>query len=450
MKILINQGIFDMRNIGQIAMLQIAVERIRKNWPDASIEIITTAPNLLRLYFPGTIPVHPNGKAIFTTQKGLANRIIERLPGSMVQLILVLRETIWHRFPAVLTRFRTKRYQSDSADQNIEIESEDNLNPEPQENVRLQALKELVSGYDLVVATGSQYLTDISKDAGTDVLECLDAAIEQGIPTALVGQGIGPIEDLELINTAKTILPKVGMIFVREKLFSPTILESSGVDPAHVFVTGDDAVEIAYREKNEKLGSEIGLSLRVAFYTELNDKELRIIGDVIKRKAEKNHSQIISLPISHSLHERDDRHIKELISGYKNTWLPQNLFPRPEDIIRDTQRCRLVVTGTYHAAVFALGQGIPVICLVKGASYIKKLSGLADLFGQGCVVIDMNEENFEQKFEEAFERIWNTAELFKSDLLDAAALQINWGRQAYHENLFNLINPLKKGEIKSE
>jgi hypothetical protein len=41
MHILLDQGIFDMRNAGQNAMLQAVVQRLKRFWPDASINITT-------------------------------------------------------------------------------------------------------------------------------------------------------------------------------------------------------------------------------------------------------------------------------------------------------------------------------------------------------------------------------------------------------------------------
>ena len=49
-------------------------------------------------------------------------------------------------------------------------------------------------------------------------------------------------------------------------------------------------------------------------------------------------------------------------------------FDSPMQMIRKIQRCRLIVTGSYHPAVFALAKGIPAIALVKSVTYINNCS----------------------------------------------------------------------------
>ena len=152
-------------------------------------------------------------------------------------------------------------------------------------------------------------------------------------------------------------------------------MQSFGVDPTKVSVTGDDAIELTYNRRIMKPGNGIGVSLRVVSYTEVSDAHLKIIRDVLLQLADKHHAPLISLPISQSLHEKDERFIRQLLAGYNNIRFTRSKFYTPWDAIRNTGRCRLVVTGTYHAAVFALAQGIPAICLAKSASYVNKLKG---------------------------------------------------------------------------
>jgi polysaccharide pyruvyl transferase WcaK-like protein len=56
-------------------------------------------------------------------------------------------------------------------------------------------------------------------------------------------------------------------------------------------------------------------------------------------------------------------------------------------------RCRVVVTGSYHAGVFALAQGIPVVATAASRYYHDKFSGLADLFGGGGDIVDVGSPN---------------------------------------------------------
>jgi polysaccharide pyruvyl transferase WcaK-like protein len=437
MRILLDQGIFDMRNAGQNALLQVAVARVHNLWPEASIEITTFAPYLLKLYHPNAIPVSPDGRHTWYKRRRRFDRIRKLIPPFFLRFMMEMREDLWHRFPSLA---------SSSIKESIKLRvipgkkilSSGNKNDSSKLNSEQHDYANLVSGFDLMVATGSQYLTDIAKDAGSGVLDRLEAAIQNGIPTAMVGQGIGPIEDPKLLGKAKAVLPKVDLIFVREKLEAPKLLKSFGVDLAKVFVTGDDAVELAYKARSSKWGSGLGISIRVMPYTQVDQNELSIIEKVLINSAEKFQTRLIGLPISGSIHERDDKCIKQLAFPTKNFSISNKKFPTPLDIIMNTQQCRLVVTGTFHAAVFALAQGIPAICLAKSPSYVNKLTGLADLFSPGCEVILLDDTHLEEKLYQAIDRGWQSAEELRPILLEAAARQVEWGHCAY-ENLSKLV-----------
>ncbi len=434
MRILLDQGIFDMRNAGQNALLQGAVERIKKLWPDASIGITTFAPHLMKLYFPEAHPVSPDGLHAWSENSGRFERMHRLIPAIVWQGVLEIREELWHRWrtlnlgsigallksrlPAGETKPGTNHESNDMEDESVI----DRIN-----------YSNTVTGYDLFVATGSQYITDHARDSGLGVMNCLEAAIQLGIPTAMVGQGIGPLNDFEMRAKAKSILPKVDLIFVRERLEGPNLLKTLGVDPTRVYITGDDAIELVYRARSSSWGSGIGVSVRVMPSTKVIVEETQILGSVLKQAALKYRSQLIGLPISRSIHERDDLFIRGLISGYEKSWISHSKFPTPKDLIKDTQRCRLVVTTTFHAAVFALAQGIPCICLAKSELYGNKFYGLADMFNPGCVVISMKEKTWQKQLSSAIDATWQSAEEVRPKLLEAALHQIELGNTAYQQ-----------------
>jgi len=436
MRILLDQGIFDMRNAGQNALLQVAVQRFQKLWPNASIEVTTFAPHILKIYFPGTKPVSPDGQHDWFKHRERFERIQRLVPPFVLRLLLEMREKIWYRWPNLkpgLILRKIKSWFRKSEENTIETQIAADQSTEERQIEHVTDYHAVVSGYDLMVATGSQYLTDIAKEAGIGVLDRLETAINLGIPTAMVGQGIGPINDPELYTRAKAVLPKVDLICVRERQEAPKVLEALGVNASRVMITGDDALELAYKARADSLGKGIGVSLRVMSYTEVGNKDMEIISKTLKQNARKHNAQLVSLPISQSLHERDDKFIQQVLDGYDNVWISKYRFQTPEDVIKNAQRCRLVVTGTFHGAVFAIAQGIPVICLARGASYVSKLTGLADLFGLGCNVIHLDEENLDQKLSDAIDSAWDKAEQIRPYLLDAAARQIESGNFAYHK-----------------
>ena len=93
--------------------------------------------------------------------------------------------------------------------------------------------------------------------------------------------------------------------------------------------------------------------------------------------------------------------------------------------------CRIVVTGTYHAAVFALAKGIPVVGLSVSDDYSAKFLGLEDQFGIGCETVNLNTPDAMEQLRVAIARAWAGAESARAPLQNAALRQIEASRVAY-------------------
>ena len=400
MYIILDQGILDMRNKGQNALLQAAVDRVRQLWPEALIGITTFAPHLLKIYFPDVIPVSPDGSHAWYKKSNKYNQIYDLIPSSILRILLEIREELWYWRPGFTLGAIRAKMKSWSRSSSPSTESADNF---PMNEIEITDTMEkpdyadVVSDADLFIATGSQYMCDHARDTAFQVLDRLEAAIRRGIPTVMVGQGIGPINNLDLRARAKEVLPLLDLIFVRERLEAPNLLASLGVDPTKIVVTGDDAIELAYNSHTSALGNGIGISMRCMPSTGVGTVDIPVIGKTLKEAAGKYDAELVGLPISLSIHERDDKCTQLLTEGYNKKWMSKQKFQKPLAYIKDIQRCRLVVTGTFHGAVLALAQGIPVICLVRSGLYMNKFYGLADLFNLGCEIISLEDDHFQEK-----------------------------------------------------
>jgi colanic acid/amylovoran biosynthesis protein len=102
-------------------------------------------------------------------------------------------------------------------------------------------------------------------------------------------------------------------------------------------------------------------------------------------------------------------------------------------VIKQITRCRIVVTGAYHAAVFALSQGIPVVGLAKSPYVVQKFLGLADQFGTGCQLVFLDGSDLYQALLAAMEKTWMCADELRSSLQEAALRQIGASRRAYQK-----------------
>ncbi|MDX1402862.1 MAG: polysaccharide pyruvyl transferase family protein, partial [Kiloniellales bacterium] len=101
------------------------------------------------------------------------------------------------------------------------------------------------------------------------------------------------------------------------------------------------------------------------------------------------------------------------------------------DAIQIAGECRVVLSGSYHAAVFALGQGIPVVGIIGSDYYRQKFFGLAGQFPGGCRIVDVRSPGFEAELGNVVGRLWKEADSLRRDLLQAAKSQIEISRSLY-------------------
>lgn len=439
MRILLDPVIHDVRNTGNNAMLQAAVDRLLRLWPDAFIDVVTMSPYLLKQYCPQVHPIHKDGEDYESDKRyQLVSNALRFVPRVVFMTIFELREEVWRRWPALTPGQIRRRIASllRAGRKSPEVSSSA-LNEGKKEDENRPALHESVNRADLVVINGGQLLSDEVKEYTIPLLDRLEAANQCGKATAMVGQGVGPLQDLELRARAEAVLPLVDHIAVRDKQTSPELLNSLGVNPIRVMLTGDDAIEMAYEARATTMGNGIGVSMRVASYTGVENHHLEIIRVALSQAATKYKTRLIALPIAHGAIESDAEVIQQLMTGPSRStgW---RKFDTPHEIIKRTGQCRLVVTGTYHPAVFALAQGIPVVGLAKSTQYIHKFSGLADQFGCGCEVLLLDDEQLLEKLTFAIDTAWQSAGEVRPPLLEAAVRQIDSGRAAY-QHLYELV-----------
>jgi polysaccharide pyruvyl transferase WcaK-like protein len=436
MRILLDMCIYDMRNKGNDALLQIAVRRIREYWPGANLSVISISPYILKLYCPTAHPIDLDGNdwAATGTRK---DRILRSFPNPLLRLMFEIREAIWYHSPSMLSSFRIIGNRQTGATSGHEADVPINLDGSIAGGAdEKETYRRLLKNIDLYVATGAQYMSDACKPDALQLLDRFEEAHGKGIPTAMVGQGIGPIHDEELRTRATQVLPLIDLIFVRETLIAPALLESVGVSPERIIFTGDDAIELAYELRTKTFGKSIGVSVRIADYTEVEDRHLESLQIALEAAHQRYNASLTAIPISHSTHERDDSFLRQL--NVREGIINLRRFETPADIVKRISRCRLVVTGTYHGAVFALAQGIPVIGLARSEMYLDKFRGLAEQFGEGCQIVLLEDGHFQERIAEIFERLWVSAESLRPQLLSASARQIQLGKSAY-QRIYELV-----------
>ena len=292
-----------------------------------------------------------------------------------------------------------------------------------------------------MLAIGGGYLTDIDRFQTERTLDLLEYATNHRIPTAMVGQGIGPIHDPGVLEHAARVLPRVDFIALREGLRGPELLHSLGVPPERVVVTGDDAVELGYSTRRRDLGTDIGVCLRVAEYSPVGDEMQKVLGRVIRGVAAESGAGLVPLIVSE--HDSEDRRsTMPLLAGFPDVVPPLGRFASARSLSRRIGRCRIIVTGAYHVAVFALSQGIPVVGLSTSRYYDDKFEGLAAMFDAGLELVRLDGEDFDDRLRGAMRSTWLRAPELRAGLLGRAVNQIEASRAA-----FDRAAQLVKGDI---
>ncbi len=392
-------------------MLQVTMRRFRAFWPEAEIYVFNETPELLNLYCPTAVPVRPRGRQAYYTTAAYLTRLGSRFK---IRAPSEFDVTWRHRWPKLVEKLVASRSGEDTA-------------------AEVRKFLDLVRSCDLVVASGAGQITTSFGANSILVLNTMEMAMQHAIPTAILGQGVGPIDDGCLRARAAEVLPRVNQICIRETIIGPPLLDALGVPRDHVTVTGDDAIETVYSHRRSQFGNAIGVNLRVSWYSEISTEMLDIVRKPLQDAAREVGAPLAEVPISRHPDEDDSGVCRYLFDGYESVAAPTHDLRLVEGMIEEMGRCRVVITTSYHGGVFALAQGIPVVAWLKSKYFAAKLYGLANQFGVGCEVVALDEGNVEMRLKSAILGAWNSAERVRPQLLEAAAAQLAASEAAYEK-----------------
>ena len=410
MRAIIQTGSNELDNLGDRAMLEVLIDRVRASHPEMQFSVFARDAERVRSLERGVnqIPVEQKrGWAIFRSAALAAGRALPALDW------LVRKRRPWW-------------YQSI-----LKLKARSLVNIE------------LIEKADILLVSGGGFITDVFTGQAWPVLERLSAADNRHIPFALVGQGIGPLRDAELVQKARAVLPHAKLIAIRERRHSLPLLLELGVSPKQIVVTGDDAIEPAYDARRDTRGTLLGVNFRVADYAGITQADVDRLRRPMRALAEKLGTKLVALPVCivNSVESLSDATVASHLVDPRIEGTDDLIPQTPIELIERISGCRVVVTGSYHAAVFALAQGIPAVCVHNTEYYGNKFRGLADEFGEGCDVIDKGRTDFQNALLTTIESAWNRAEDLQAPLLKQAVRQIQAQRQAY-DRLSDIIDSL--------
>ncbi len=412
----LNSGSAEYSNLGDVAMLQVGVRRLQRLWPFGRIEVLTESPTDLAKYCPGAEALPRAGRDLWIGGHAIMGGFDRFLPVAASSGLSELGRACRLRCPA---SFRLV------ADLRLAIRDRRNVRPDV--HVFLEAMEHA----DLFVVCGAGGFTDATREWNISTLDTIEEALQRDIPVVMFGQGLGPLSDREILGRSRKLLPKVSLLTLRGARGGSALAQSLGLNSPQILTTGDEAVEIAYEAREKQPGQAVGINLRMASYSNVHGDMIDGLRPVLHEFARRHKVSLIPVPIAFHAWANDHTTIRRILQGFDDHSDGGITLDTPMKVIRQVARCRIVVTGAYHAAVFAMSQGIPVVGLSASDDYTAKFLGLEDQFGLGCETVFLGASDASEKLAAAAERAWQSAEKVRLPLQEAARRQIAQSQGAY-------------------
>lgn len=351
MRVLIDHGGYNFANSGDLAMLTVASARVAAWGGSPDVRVITSEPGLMGPMGVTGRPVGLRGKELFTHRSSHAAALRSSLPGVRPMPAIAGARTLFKHGPYGVAARRVFAREAEAC--------------------------------DALVIAGGGYINDHFPHHALSVLDLADWFLERGRPVGLFSQGLGPVRNPELRSALRRIAAGATVVGLREPRFGPEILAELGVSGPHIRVTGDDAMELGLREweRNPTGGDRIGLNIRVVAYSGMDEATAGGVMKGVAAAARTLGRPIQPTPISWQPADDDTGAIADCLD-LAPAVLDEVHTPMDSlGVIRLIARCSVVVTGSYHAAVFALSMGIPTIAVSTSEYYDTKFGGLVEQFG---------------------------------------------------------------------
>lgn len=354
MRFLVDQSGYGLANAGDAAMLQVALERTG----EAQRDVLVSVPERLQLICPDATPVKVSGAQLWRQPwnvVGKGRRIIpEGLHGSARRAEVRLRNAV----PRAMCRLIAHRLRNRSIDP-----------------TDMYSFIDSVLSADALIVTGGGFINDSFSTHARNVLELCELFQALDKPVALFGQGLGPLTNPRLRKLLRKVVARCAVIGLREGVVGPQLLRGLSCENEKVVITGDDAIQLALKSDSFARSMDaVGINIRVAPYSGITQAVADSVIDTVALVSRQMGVSVISIPISWNQGESDACTLSKVGDFDVNTPM------LPEETVQRVGRCAVVVTASYHAAVFALAQGRPVVAISASEYYDAKLRGLAEQF----------------------------------------------------------------------
>jgi polysaccharide pyruvyl transferase WcaK-like protein len=402
-------------NSGDVAMLQVSVQRMRKLFPRHRICVFVQNPTLLAKYCPEAEPLDPEEVHLARCRSLTPGTILRAMPPNAKRWLHSMERQLLVRSPSsykALASAKARLTHAHSAD--------------------LDAAIELLAQTDAVVATGGGFINDSFPSVAERIMKDLLTGVYLSIPVAMFGQGLGPVTKSQVLRIVGELFPELTLLGLRNSQGFGLAVQWMGGASLRIRVTGDDAIGPAYNDRQCAMSGGVGVSIRVTAYSGVSKVQALQFGECMRAAAAIMPAPLVPIVISRHPKDADVECLRALL-GDDPLLRSEDQYDSPQKVVSAVKRCRVVVTGSYHAGVFALAQGIPVIGVSSSAYYDGKFLGLRDQFGSGVEVLRLDEPDLGPHLLQCLRRMWDNAPVVREELLAAARKQIALSENAYRE-----------------
>jgi polysaccharide pyruvyl transferase WcaK-like protein len=423
MKILIDNGEPQFSNLGDLALLLGAYSALKSEWPEAEIFTFALKPERLREVLPGAKPVHPYDRSRWSGVMALG-WLAESYSPLLKSGARIFRNIVSARLISRLIDLAPGECRS--------------------KGLEFARFARFLEEIDLYIWAGGGYLADHFGSLATQFANTLEYMANKSVPSVAFGLGIGPLDRPRIATAVKGSMQNLSFIGLRDGL-SKQLLQKWLLPESKLCVTGDDAITLAFPHRPSQIGQNLGISLRATYYSGLSEAHFQSISHVLRAFFGKHDAGLVSIPIA-----RQDLATNRSIGN------DELRFTEPEfaieAVLKNVSSCRVVVTGSYHAAVFALSMGVSVVAVATLNYYRQKFAGLKEQFGGLFEILSFDASTglpiFAESLAKLIEDAWRTAPDRQAALVQKAEAQIATG-QAFRKRAFNhlraqLRSPLLK------
>ncbi|WP_441245234.1 polysaccharide pyruvyl transferase family protein [Kitasatospora sp. McL0602] len=280
------------------------------------------------------------------------------------------------------------------------------LRPVETEQHRRERAARLLQHTDLVLATGGDLHTS-DYGVSTPYLAVLDRAQQLGIPTAMVGQSVGPFTDPAEQAAFTATAQRLDLLTVRESTTLAYLTEQLALDDDKVQLAADPAflLEPASPDRTTQLLAAAGLdtgqeylclapSRGVTRYSPITDTQhldaLTRLADTLWRVRRR---PLVLVPHCHDSREHNDDRLLARQIAARLPGVPVHVLDADGTGAGDYKAvlggAELVISERLHASIGALSSGTPAVAL----GHSPKFHGvLADTYGPAVPAGDVHRD----------------------------------------------------------